>query len=188
MRPGMKSGLFGAAMMFADDLWSSQQGAHPNYVADVGIGYASGEAQTFLESAAEPGLTRALSSAGLSDAAAGFGGKVAGSMGAAFIIAPAVTGLQMWFSDEKHTTIDYEAKMSRSAFSAGGGALLAALAAGGYGALAGSEAPVVGNAIGFVVGFGGYLLTDWLVGDPVEEAVRNLAGEQGCTGGVGPGK
>jgi phage tail tape-measure protein len=93
----------------------------------------------------------------------------------------------MWFSDEKFTTADYEAKMTRSAVSAGGGALAGALAAGGYGALAGSEAPVVGNAIGFIVGFGGYLLTDWLVGDPVEEAVRDLAGEKGCTDGVGPG-
>ena len=165
-----------------------QQGAHPNYAADVGIGYASGEAQAFLETAAAPGMTRALASAGFSDAAAGFGGKVGGSVGAAFIVAPAVTGLQMWFSDEKYTTIDYEAKMSRSAVAGGGGALAGALAAGGYGALAGSEAPIVGNAIGFVVGFGGYLLTDWLVGDDVEEAVRNLAGEKGCTGGVGPGK
>ena len=47
---------------------------------------------------------------------------------------------------------------------------------------------LIGNAIGFVVGFGGYLLTDWLVGDDVEESIRNLAGEQGCTGGIGPGK
>jgi Domain of unknown function (DUF4157) len=188
MRPGRKAGLFGAGMMFAGDLWSGAHGAHPNYAADLAIGYASGEAQAFVESAAAPWMTRGLASAGFSDAAAGLGGKVAGSTGAAFVIAPAVTGLQMWFSDEKYTTVDYEAKMSRSAVAGGGGALAGALAAGGYGALAGSEAPVVGNAIGFIVGFGGYLLTDWLVGDDVEEAVRKLAGEQGCTGGVGPGK
>jgi phage tail tape-measure protein len=161
-------------------------GCRANYVADLGVGYAGGEAQTFIESATAPGLTRALSSAGFSDPAAGFGGKLGGSMGAAFIVAPAVTGLQMWFSDQKYTTADYEAKMTRSAVSAGGGAVAGALAAGAYGALAGSEAPLVGNAIGFVVGFGGYLLTDWLVGDPVEEEVRDLAGEKGCTDGIGP--
>ena len=92
MRPGMKSGLFSAAVMVGGDLWSSQQGGRPNYVADAGLGYASGEVQTFLESAAQPGLTRAFASAGLSDTAAGFGGKVAGSTGAAFVIAPIVCG------------------------------------------------------------------------------------------------
>lgn len=184
MRPGMKSGLAGASLMLLGDLWSSQHGANPNYLADAGIGYASGEAQTFLESAAQPYLTRTLASAGLSDAASGVGGKLAGSAGAAFVIAPITTGLQMYCSDEKYTTIDYEAKMSRSTVGALGGAL----AAGGYGALAGSEVPGPGNAVGFIVGFGGYLLTDWLVGDEVEDAVRNLAGEQGCTGGIGPGK
>jgi hypothetical protein len=76
-------------------------------------------------------------------------------------------------------------KMTRSAVSAGG-AFAGALASGGYGALADSEAHVVGNAIGFIVGFGGYLLTDRFVGGPVEEAVSNLAGEKSCTGGVGP--
>jgi hypothetical protein len=77
--------------------------------------------------------------------------------------------------------------MTRSAISAGG-ALSGALASYGCGALAGSEAPVAGNAIGFIVEFGGCLLTDWFAGIPLEEAMRSLAGEKGCTGGVGPGK
>jgi hypothetical protein len=33
----------------------------------------------------------------------------------------------------------------------------------------------VGTAIGFVVGAGAYLLTDWLVGDAVESGIRGAA-------------
>jgi hypothetical protein len=51
----------------------------------------------------------------------------------------------------------------------------------------GSEVPIVGNIVGFVVGVGGYYLTDWLVGDAVEGNIRQALGENGCKGGIGPG-
>jgi hypothetical protein len=60
--------------------------------------------------------------------------------------------------------------------------------AGGVGSLERSEFPIVGNAVGFVVGLGGYYLTDWLWGDDVEETIREGMGEYGCTDGVGPGR
>jgi hypothetical protein len=44
----------------------------------------------------------------------------------------------------------------------------------------GSEVPILGNIVGFVVGVGGYYLTDWLVGESVETGIRGAFGEYGC--------
>ena len=43
--------------------------------------------------------------------------------------------------------------------------------------------PLLGTAIGFIVGIGVYYLVDWAAGEDVEHSVRELGGEQGCVGG-----
>ncbi|WP_291991235.1 hypothetical protein [Candidatus Accumulibacter sp. ACC007] len=48
----------------------------------------------------------------------------------------------------------------------------------------GSEVPLLGNAVGFIVGFGGYLLVDSIWGDDIEHAVREGMGEFGCVDGA----
>ncbi|HEX5752818.1 MAG TPA: hypothetical protein VFZ09_41825 [Archangium sp.] len=40
------------------------------------------------------------------------------------------------------------------------------------GALWGSEVPLLGNAVGFIIGLGGYYLVDALTGEQVEQGVR----------------
>ena len=88
------------------------------------------------------------------------------------------------FTDAYYTRIDYAAAGTRSAFAGAGGRAIGtaggALAAGGAGALMGSEVPLLGTAVGFVVGFGGYKLVDWWIGDDIEHGVRLALGEGGC--------
>lgn len=55
-----------------------------------------------------------------------------------------------------------------------------ALAAGLTGAIAGSEVPILGNAVGFLVGIGIYYIVDSTVGEDVEAGVRSALGEGGC--------
>jgi hypothetical protein len=62
-----------------------------------------------------------------------------------------------------------------------------ALATGLLFAAMGSEVPIAGNIVGFLVGIGVYYVTDSLLGDDTEEAIRLGLGEGGCTGGIGPG-
>ncbi len=77
-----------------------------------------------------------------------------------------------------YTAEDYEAKGARSFVS---GALSGAVSAGVVGAIWGSEVPILGNIVGFAVGFLGYLAVDALIGDTVEDAVRG-SGEAGPVG------
>ncbi|KFA87858.1 hypothetical protein [Archangium violaceum] len=72
--------------------------------------------------------------------------------------------------DEEHSRTDYVATGTR-AFVSGG--LGSAVAAGTVGAIGGSEVPLLGNAVGFIIGFGGYFLVDALTGEQVERGVRN---------------
>ena len=87
---------------------------------------------------------------------------------------------QETFLDADYTEIDYYATGTRTAVAGGGGAL----AAGITGAVLGSELPILGNAIGFLVGFGGYFLVDAIWGDDIEHAVRESMGEFGCVDGA----
>ncbi len=71
--------------------------------------------------------------------------------------------------DEEHSRTDYVATGTR-AFISGG--LSSAVAAGVVGALFGSEVSLLGNAVGFIVGFAGYYVVDALTGEQVEQGVR----------------
>jgi hypothetical protein len=156
-------------------------------LVDVPLGGLGGATSSAIEGSLNTSISRSLlTEAGTSGAASvpgalpllgrGFSGAVAGG-----ITAPVITMLAMGLDSEHHyTPIDYTAKGTRAfvAGSAAGGG--GALATGLVGAAAGSEVPVLGNAVGFVVGIGVYFLTDWLVGDAVEEEVRLEMGEGGC--------
>jgi hypothetical protein len=127
----------------------------PRELATTGfLGTAGGGAGAAVDAAVTPVLGPVLGG--------GLGGGIA---------APLVTLGGMALSDQQYSAEDYEAKGARSAVS---GALSGALAAGVVGAVGLSEVPILGTAVGFVVGFGGYLAFDALFGDDVENAVRGL--------------
>jgi hypothetical protein len=140
--------------------------------------------QPLLSRAAAPGTTAGTSRLLTS---AGFLGRGAAASGAAAVAAPAVTmaamGIEDLFFGGEYTRIDYAAKGGRSAVAGGAAAAGGWLAAGGIGALAGSEVPILGNAVGFLVGVGLYFLADATIGEDVEAGIREYAGEQGCVGG-----
>jgi hypothetical protein len=156
-------------------------------LTDVPLGGFGGITSSAIESSLNMSISRSmLTEAGTGGASAipgalpllgrGLSGGVAGG-----ITAPIVTMLAMGLdSEHEYTGIDYAAKGTRAFVSgsiAGGGG---ALAAGLVGGLAGSEVPLLGNAVGFVVGIGVYYISDWLLGDSVEREVRLEMGEGGC--------
>ncbi len=175
-------GLLGAGTALAGDLIAEAQGGDPHYARDMTLGAAGGTGGAALESFLAPRATELLISRGASASTAGFSGRLAGGVGSAAIAAPLVEGATMLFDDNEYTGIDYAARMTRSGVSGAVGAGGGMLATAGAGALLGSEVPIVGNAVGFVVGAGVYLFTDWLVGEDIEEGVRDALGENGCSG------
>jgi hypothetical protein len=55
------------------------------------------------------------------------------------------------------------------------GAISGAVSAGIVGAMWGSEVPISGNIVGFGIGVGVYMLSDYLIGDSVEQSVMGAA-------------
>ena len=134
-------------------------------------------------------------------------GTSAARLGGGTMLGGAVSGGvtlgSMWLDEQAfgadYTSIDYAARGTRAAVIGTGASLAGALAAGGTTAyLAGGGGAVgctvvvpglgtvacgvVGGAAGFVVGVGSYVIFDWLLGDTVETAVRDVMGEEGCVG------
>jgi hypothetical protein len=134
-------------------------------------------------------------------------GTSAARLGGGSLLGGAVSGGvtlgSMWIDEQAfgadYTSIDYAARGTRAAFIGTGASLAGALAAGGTTAyLAGGGGAagctvvlpgvgtvacgVVGGAAGFIVGVGSYVVFDWLLGDTVETAVRDVMGEEGCVG------
>ncbi|GGJ24284.1 eCIS core domain-containing protein [Neoroseomonas lacus] len=134
-------------------------------------------------------------------------GTSAARLGGGSLLGGAVSGGvtlgSMWIDEQAfgadYTSIDYAARGTRAAVIGTGASLAGALAAGGTTAyLAGGGGAagctvvlpgvgtvacgVVGGAAGFVVGVGSYVVFDWLLGDTVETAVRDVMGEEGCVG------
>ncbi|HEX5750223.1 MAG TPA: hypothetical protein VFZ09_28590 [Archangium sp.] len=104
---------------------------------------------------------------------AGTGRAVGGFAGGA-LAAPVFAIASLAFDDEEHGRTDYVATGTRAFVS---GSLSSAVAAGVVGAIWGSEVPLLGNVVGFIIGFGGYYLVDALTGEQVEQGVRrNLDG------------
>lgn len=184
-RVGMAGGM-GVGMSLAGDAWRASQGEHVGgwqVAGDAALGGTGSAVSMVAEDWAANGLTNRLVTAGVAPGGAGVFGRAAASGGVAIVVAPITTSLQMYFSDEDYTYIDYAARSTRSGVAAAGGG---ALSAGVVGAIWGSEVPLAGNALGFVIGFGGYYLIDWVAGDTVEEGVREALGEPGCTAGAAP--
>ena len=136
-------------------------------------------------------LTRATSEVAAEGSATALSRLAAGSrgftaVGTGTFAAPAVTlasmGIEDIFFDADYSAIDYVAKGGRAAVSGGIAAGSGWLASAGTGALLGSEVPIVGTAVGFLVGLGVYYIADSAIGEEVEEGIRYKMGEQGCIG------
>lgn len=95
------------------------------------------------------------------------GGTVAGG-----VAAPIFEMGQMALSDRDYTGTDYAARGTRAAAS---GAISGAVSAGIVGAIWGSEVPILGNIVGFIIGFGVYMAADAMIGNTVEDTVRDVA-------------
>jgi hypothetical protein len=156
-------------------------GSHPDAARELAttgvLGGGSGAAGGALETAFNARVSQSLLTAAASGeevaASNALLGRVAGGGVGGGPAAAIFTVGQMALSDQQYTAEDYEAKGTRAAVS---GALSGALAAGVVGAIWGSEVPILGNIVGFAVGFLGYMAVDYLFGDTVEGAVRG--GEQ----------
>jgi hypothetical protein len=180
-RTGVSAG-FGAGTALLGNLWEGSQSRETHYVRDISIGAGTGAGTTVVENYVVNAATQRLIAGGMAPGAAGTVGRLGAGSGIAVLAAPIVTtgsmALSEIFSDADYTSIDYAAAGGRSLVGASGGAL----AAGVTGAVLGSEVPILGNAVGFIAGVGGYFATDWLFGEDVEDAIRRRLGEYGCRG------
>jgi hypothetical protein len=132
-------------------------------------GLVGGATQNLVAANAGSGLSRHLMAQGTNvRLATGTGRAIGGFVGGA-LAAPVFTMTSLALDEQEHSRTDYVATGTR-AFVAGG--LSSAMAAGVVGALWGSEVPLLGNAVGFIIGFGGYFLVDALTGEQVEQGVR----------------
>lgn len=139
-------------------------------VVGIGAGLFGGAAESLTMTQVGAPLARRMISQGSSTWLAsgvgrGLGGGVAGGMAA-----PIFTLGALALDGQEHSGADYASAGTRAFVS---GTLSAALAAGVVGGIWGTSVPIAGNVVGFLVGFGGYLLVDALVGDEVEQGVRS---------------
>jgi len=139
-------------------------------VASGFAGVAEGVVSAGFNANAGSSIARAMVRRGLPPSlATGTGRGLGGGLGGG-VAAPVFELGSMALDDQVHTREDYVARGTRAFVS---GSLSSAVTAGVVGAIWGSEVPILGNAVGFIVGFAGYLLVDALVGDDVEDAVRD---------------
>lgn len=151
---------------------------NPDWAEDLattgGLGVLSGA----VGAGAETGAAAQLARWGIASGASGrawvaSGRGLAGGAGGG-MAAPVFEIGRMALSEQEYSATDYAARGSRAAVS---GFLSGALAAATVGAIFGSSVPLVGTALGFVVGFLGYVLVDSLIGDAVEGLVRDISRE-----------
>ena len=144
-------------------------------VAGGTSGLVGGATQNLVTANAGSGLSRQLIAQGVNVRLATGTGRAMGGFAGGALAAPVFTMSSLALDDEEHSRTDYVATGTR-AFVAG--SLGSAIAAGVVGAIWGSEVPLLGNAVGFIIGFGGYFLVDVLTGEQVEQGVRrNLDGQ-----------
>jgi len=173
----------GFRLMFSDDSSFASEAR----VGAVGLG-----------SAATFGGLDALARGGLPSSPVGrlFGGRSMGpaiGVGGAVVAAPVTTMLIM-ATDPEHefAARDYTAAMGRTVIPAmvSAGIVEAALAGTATGATVGAAGGPVGSAGGALIGMGlalvTYALTDALIGDEVEAAIRRWIGEPGGCGEPAP--
>lgn len=168
------AGAAGLAIVFDSGVLLYRTGELPEgrRVAETGL---SGALGGFTGGMAEQGVARSIASTAIGRSVnpvfitLGRGGA---GLAGGFIAAPVVEVTRMALDDQRYSRTDYAARGTRAAVAGAGSGLLAA---GATAALAGSVAPGVGTAIGFVVGVASYLVIDWMVGDAVEAEVRDMA-------------
>jgi uncharacterized membrane protein YuzA (DUF378 family) len=128
-----------------------------------------GAAQNLVTSNVGSSLSQKLVGQGVNTRLAAGTGRAMGGLAGGALAAPVFTMTSLALDDEEHSRTDYVATGTR-AFISGG--LSSAVAAGVVGAIWGSEVPILGNAVGFIVGFAGYYVVDALTGEHVEQGVR----------------
>jgi hypothetical protein len=133
-------------------------------------GLIGGATQNLVTANAGSAVSRQLVSQGVNVRLAAGTGRAVGGFAGGALAAPVFTMTSLALDDEEHSRTDYVATGTR-AFVSGG--LSSAIATGMIGAIWGSEVPLLGNAVGFIIGFAGYYLVDALTGEQVERGVRN---------------
>lgn len=142
-------------------------------------GMVSGATQNLVTSNVGSSLSHKLIGQGVNTRVATGAGRAMGGFAGGALAAPVFTMTSLALDDEEHSRTDYVATGTR-AFISGG--LSSAVAAGVVGAIWGSEVPILGNAVGFIIGFAGYYVVDALTGEQVEQGVRRAMDHQ--TGGA----
>lgn len=155
-------------------LWENQTDALLSPMLRAGAaggasGVAGGATGSFVAARVGSPLARNFATQGMGSRVATGLGRIPGGAAAGGIAAPVFSMTSLALDGQKHTGTDYAAVGTRAFIS---GSLSAALAAGVTGAIFGSEVPLLGNAVGFIVGFAGYYAVDALFGDKVEHGVR----------------
>ncbi len=151
---------------------------HPDWARELvthgGLGVVSGATGSGVETLVVNQLSRAAITEGVSGGGSVVFRSSVGGGAAGAIAAPIFALGSMALSDEDYSGEDYFAVGTRTSVVGGGSGLLAA---GFTGAVFGSEVPILGNVVGFVVGVGAYLIIDGAVGDWVERTARDAARE-----------
>jgi hypothetical protein len=192
-RSGIRGGVGAATLggtidlirLLANERLREDPAAYAVLAGKAGIHFGGGYVASSFESSFVSASHEALLGSASRFAAAGrFGSRLGG---ATFIGGPVAVGttwagmaLDELYGSADYTASDWASIGGRAFVSGTGGALAGALAAGAYTSLAGSEVPIVGNLIGFGVGFLGYLFVDWAIGEDVEREIRLAMGEGGC--------
>ena len=190
---GMRGGKAAAAIggtidlirLLANEQLREDPAAYAVLGGKIGIHGLGGYVGSSLESSIVTASNEALLGSTSRFAAAGrFGSRIGGAtaLGGPLAVGTTWAGMALdeLYGSADYTSSDWAALGGRAFVSGAGGAFAGALAAGTYTAVAGSEVPIVGNVIGFGVGFLGYLLVDWAVGKDVEREIRLAMGEGGC--------
>lgn len=141
---------------------------HPGWQSELAKAGVLGTGSGALGGAADAAIANRMISGGSSVLM----GRVVGGGVAGGVAAPVFEIGRMAMDDNPHTATDYAAKGTRAATS---GAVSGAISAGIVGAIWGSEVPILGNIVGFGIGVGVYMLSDYLMGDTVEQTVRDVA-------------
>jgi hypothetical protein len=154
---------------------------HDLRVMEAGVaggvaGWVGGSAQSVVMSNAGSALSRSLVTQGINPHLATGAGRGLGGFAAGGLAAPVFAATSLALDDQEHSGTDYAAAGTR-AFVAG--SLSSALATGAVGALWGSEIPIAGNLVGFIIGFTGYYEIDSATGETVEHGVRQALEKPG---------
>lgn len=151
---------------------------HPEWARELvttgGLGVVSGATGAAVETVVVNQLSRAAITEGVAGGGTVIFRSGAGGGAAGGVAAPIFVVGSMLLSDEHYEGEDYFSKGTRASVAGAGSGILAA---GITGAIFGSEVPILGNVVGFVIGVGAYLIIDGTIGDWVEETARDMARE-----------